>query len=326
MGLPSTSQSAELGADLLAGVELGGTKIVCLLGTGPDDIRASVRVDVREPSATLAEAASFFRSALAEGLVPRAVGIGSFGPVDLTVGNPAWGHITTTPKPGWSGVDVVGPFTDVLGVPAAFDTDVNAAALAEGRWGAARGLANFVYLTIGTGIGGGAVAGGRVVHGLGHPEMGHIAVPRVAGDSFPGRCPFHGDCLEGMASGPAVADRFGRGAETLTGADLARAVDLVSRYLAAGLRSITAVLAPQRFVLGGGLMSMPRVVEATALHTARELRDYPGVAAHQAAGFVVAAGLGGMAGPAGTLVLAEQALVEQALAERALAERALARG
>jgi fructokinase len=300
--------------DLLAGVELGGTKILCLIGTGPDDVRRTARIDVREPGPTLAACVAFFREAAADGLRPGAVGIGSFGPVDLTVGSPTWGHITSTPKPGWSGVDVVSPFTDALGVPAAFDTDVNAAALAEGRWGAARGLSDFVYMTVGTGIGGGAVVGGRVVHGLGHPEMGHIAVPRVAGDSFPGRCPFHGDCLEGMASGPAVADRFGRRAETLTGADLERAVDLVARYLAAGLRSIACVLAPQRFVLGGGLMSMPGVVEATAAHTARELRDYPGVAAHQAPGFVAAAGLGGMAGPAGTLVLAEHVLAKRALA------------
>jgi fructokinase len=300
--------SAESGASLLAGVELGGTKILCLLGTGPDDVRRTARIDVREPASTLAEAVAFFRGAASEGVVPRAVGIGSFGPVDLSAGSPTWGHITSTPKPGWSGADVVGPFTDALGVPAGFDTDVNAAALAEGRWGAAVGLSDFVYLTIGTGIGGGAVVGGRVAHGLGHPEMGHIAVPRVAGDAFPGRCPFHGDCLEGMASGPAIEDRFGRRAETLTGADRERAVDLVARYLAAGLRSIAYVLAPQRFVLGGGLMSMPGVVEATALHTARELRDYPGVAAHQAPGFVVAAGLGGMAGPSGTLILAEQAL------------------
>jgi fructokinase len=312
VGSPSTSPSAEpsaaLRADLLAGVELGGTKILCLVGTGPDDVRRSARIDVREPGPTLAEAVAFFRAAAVEGLVPRAVGIGSFGPVDLDPHSPGWGHITSTPKPGWSRVDVVGPFIDALGVPAAFDTDVNAAALAEGRWGAARGLTDFVYLTVGTGIGGGAVVGGRVVHGLGHPEMGHIAVPRVAGDDFPGRCPFHGDCLEGMASGPAVGDRFGRRAETLTGADRARAVDLISRYLAAGLRSIAYVLAPQRFVLGGGLASMPGVVEATALHTAGELRDYPGIAAHQSPGFVVAAGLGGMAGPSGTLLLAEMAL------------------
>ena len=308
MGSPSTSPSAEPSADLLAGVELGGTKILCLIGTGPDDVRRSVRIDVGEPGPTLAAAVAFFRLAASEGLEPRAIGIGSFGPVDLSPTSSTWGFVTTTPKPMWSGADVVGPFVDALGVPAGFDTDVNAAALAEGRWGAAVGLSDYVYLTIGTGIGGGAVVGGRIVHGLGHPEMGHIAVPRVAGDDFPGRCPFHGDCLEGMASGPAVGDRFGRRAETLTGADRERSVDLVSRYLGAGLRSIACVLAPQRFVLGGGLASMPGVVEATAVHTARELRDYPGVVAHQAPGFVVAAGLGGMAGPLGTLVLAERAL------------------
>ncbi len=147
-------------------------------------------------------------------------------------------------------------------MPVAFDTDVNAAALAEGRWGAARGLASFVYLTLGTGIGGGAVVEGQLLHGFGHPEMGHIAVPRRPGDTYEGICPFHGDCFEGMASGPAIEARFGRRAELLEGADQAAAAELVGFYLAAGVRSITYALAPERVVVGGGLSAMPGMLDA----------------------------------------------------------------
>jgi fructokinase len=174
-----------------------------------------VRIEVRGPDETLAAAIDFFRSAVARGIRLEALGVGSFGPVELRPGHQGFGHITATPKPGWAGTDMVGPFAAALGVPVGFDTDVNAAALGEGRWGAARGLRSFVYLTLGTGIGGGAVVDGRLLHGLGHPEMGHVAVGRRVGDDFAGVCPFHGDCFEGMASGPALAARFGRRSDDL---------------------------------------------------------------------------------------------------------------
>ena len=216
--------------------------------------------------------------------------------------------MTTTPKPGWSGTDLVGPLGDALGVPVGFDTDVTGAALGEGRWGAARGLRSFVYVTVGTGIGGGAVVGGAPVHGLPHPEMGHVSVTRLPGDEFPGICPFHGDCLEGMACGPAMAARWGRPAEELTGADLARAVDIEAHYLAAGLRNIVYVLAPERIVLGGGVAGLPGLFPALRERLAAALAGYPGLAEHGAPGFVVPPGLGGAAGAAGALALAELAL------------------
>ncbi len=293
---------------MYGGVEAGGTKFVCLIGTDPGSIVASTRIDVAGPADTLRAALRFFREAIAGGVELDAIGIGSFGPVELRPERPHYGWITTTPKPGWSGTDVAGPFAE-LELPVGFDTDVNAAALAEGRWGAAQGLRDFIYLTVGTGIGGGAVVDSQLVHGLIHPEMGHVYVPRWPGDDFGGVCPFHGDCLEGMASGPAIQARFGRRAETLEGVDRDQAVAIAAFYLAAGLRSLVYALAPQRVVIGGGLASMPGLLAATRSELAEQLQGYPGLPEHLDPSFVVPAMLGGMAGPTGTLILAEQALL-----------------
>ena len=267
---------------LYGGIEAGGTKFVCVIGSGPDEIVESARIDVAGPAETIGAALAFFRRAVDAGVHLDAIGIGSFGPVELRDGHPRYGWITTTPKPGWSDTDLVGPVARELGLPVGFDTDVNAAALAEGRWGAARGLGSFIYLTMGTGIGGGAVAEGQLVHGLGHPEMGHLVVPRRPGDTFAGACPFHGDCFEGMASGPAVAARFGRRAETLDPADLAAATALVAFYLAAGVRSLVYALAPERVVVGGGLGTVPGLIEAARVELSAQLAGYPGHPEHDA--------------------------------------------
>ena len=292
---------------MYGGLEAGGTKFVCVIGTGPDDIRAIDRIPVTTPVETIPRAIAFFRDALDAGTTLGAIGIGSFGPVELRPGHPTHGHITTTPKPGWSNTDLAGPFRDALGLPIAFDTDVNAAVLAEARWGAARGLRDVVYLTIGTGIGGAALVDGRLVHGLGHPEMGHIAVDRHPEDDYPGRCPFHGACLEGLASGAALEARFGRRAETLTDDDEARAVDLVAHYLASGVRSLTYALAPARVVIGGGVGLMPGLVDRARTSLRKQLAGYPGLPEHRAPDYLVAAALGDMAGPTGTLLLAASA-------------------
>lgn len=292
---------------MFGGVEAGGTKFVCVIGSGPEDIVETLRIDVGAPGETLEATLAFFRRAIASGVRLDAIGIASFGPVELRAANPRYGSITTTPKPGWSGTDVVGPFVAAFGLPVGFDTDVNAAALAEGRWGGARGLASWVYLTLGTGIGGGVVVDHRLIHGLGHPEMGHITVTRRPGDRFDGVCPFHGDCFEGLASGPAVEARFGRRAEHLEGAERDAAAELVGFYLAAGVRTLAYALAPERFVVGGGLGSMAGVVDSARATLRRQLDEYPGLPEHVAADFLVPAELGGMAGPAGALILAEQA-------------------
>jgi fructokinase len=238
---------------LYAGIEAGGTKLVCVVGSGPDDVRAEARFPTTTPEATLRQVVEFFREQRPQHGPLTAAGIASFGPVDLDPASPTYGFITSTPKAGWAQTDIVGPVREALGVPVHFDTDTNAAALGEGRWGAAQGLDTFVYLTIGTGIGGGGLVNGKLLHGLVHPEMGHLRVPHdVAADPFPGACPFHGDCLEGLASGPAMSARWGGPAQNL--ADDHPAWVLEARYLALALNDVVCTLSPQRIILGGGVM------------------------------------------------------------------------
>src|SRR5689334_20948825 len=191
----------------IGGIEAGGTRWTCAVGRGDGEVERAESFATTTPAETLGRAIEFFAA------VPdlEAIGVGAFGPVEVNRTSPRWGTITTTPKPGWSDTDVTGPLAAALGVPIALDTDVNAAAVGEWRHGAARGLETFVYVTVGTGIGGGVFAGGRPIHGLLHPEVGHMLIPHDrARDPFEGSCPFHGDCLEGLASGTAMRDRWGR--------------------------------------------------------------------------------------------------------------------
>src|SRR3989454_7823124 len=215
---------------LYAGLEAGGTKCVCAVGTGPDDLRACTQFATTTPSETIARAVAFFeayRSRL------MALGIASFGPLDPHPNSASFGFITSTPKPGWAHTDLAGTLSRALSLPVAFDTDVNAAAFAEQRWGAAQGLDTFLYVTVGTGIGGGAMVNGRLLHGLLHPEMGHIRIPHdLKSDSYPGSCPFHGDCLEGLASGPAMQQRWGMPPEGLPANHAAWVLE--AHYLALG--------------------------------------------------------------------------------------------
>ncbi len=286
------------------GIEAGGTKFVCVVGTGPDNIAASERFPTRAPAETLADVTAFFRAYMDHSGPLDGLGIASFGPLELRPGNHRQGWITRTPKAGWSNTDLVGPLRDALDVPVAIDTDVNGAALAEGIWGAGRGCSNLVYVTIGTGIGGGALVNGRPVHGLPHPEMGHLIVPREPGDDFAGHCPFHGDCFEGMASGPAVAARWGCPAEQLRGDDLTRAVAIEAGYIASGVRNIVYTLAPERVVIGGGISHLDGLFPAVHDRLRETLAGYPGCDEHQLDTFVVRPGLGDRAGAAGALALA----------------------
>jgi fructokinase len=232
-----------------AGLEAGGTKFVCLIANGPEEIFAQARFPTGPPSETLPKVIEFF-----ENHRPfAALGIAAFGPCDLDPRSPTYGYITSTPKPGWENVDLLGTLRRALAVPVGFDTDVNAAALGEWTWGAGKGMDSVVYVTVGTGIGGGAVLSGRVVHGLLHPEMGHIRVPRVPGDSFPGNCPYHGDCLQGLAAGPAMEARWGSKAEELPPGH--PGWDLEASYLALAVNDLTCVLSPRRIILGGGIMN-----------------------------------------------------------------------
>jgi fructokinase len=240
-------------ATLYAGLEAGGTKFNCVVGAGPDDIRAETRIPTTTPEATLREALEFFRAQRATLGPLTSAGIASFGPVDLDPASATYGFITSTPKPGWAHTDIVGVVRQSLGVPVQFDTDVNAAALGEGRWGAAQGLDHFIYLTVGTGIGGGGLVGGAMMHGLVHPEMGHVRIPHDrTTDPYEGHCPFHGDCLEGLACGPALNARWGRPAEDLPDDHPAWALE--ARYLALALNDFVCTLSPRRIILGGGVM------------------------------------------------------------------------
>ncbi len=287
-------------AELLGGIEAGGTKFVCVVGTGPDDILDRIRIDTTTPDVTIRSCIDFF-----DRHRPVSVGIATFGPVELRRDHPKWGFITTTPKAGWQDADLAGRVGRELGVPVAIDTDVTGAALGEWRWGAGRGLSNIVYITVGTGIGGGALIWGRPIPGLVHPEMGHVVVARQPDDDFPGRCPFHGDCLEGMAAGPAIEERWGRRGEALDEL-LAPAVDLEARYLASGMRSMVYTLAPERIILGGGVSALPGLIEAVRDRLLETMNGYALQPEHQL-GFVVPPGLGVNSGAAGALALAEMA-------------------
>jgi fructokinase len=286
-------------------IEAGGTKFVCAVGTSPEDLE-TIQFPTTSPSVTIESAIAFFRDRAGGKL--QAVGIASFGPVDLHRDSPTFGFITSTPKAGWRNVDFATTVGQALGVPVGFDTDVNGAALGESRWGAARGLHDFVYLTVGTGIGGGAMVHGKVLHGLMHPEMGHIRVPHdLVRDPFAGACPYHGDCLEGLASGPAIEARW-----LVPGRDLPAdhpAWALEAHYLALGLANWVCTLSPQRIVLGGGVMEQAHLFPLIRKELARILNGYiqaPEITERRE-DFVVAARLASRAGVLGALVLAEQA-------------------
>jgi len=292
---------------MFGAIEAGGTKFVCAVGNGPQDLE-TVQFPTTTPAETLERTVQFFQRFHGE---LRAVGIASFGPVDLRAGSPTYGFITSTPKAGWRDTDVARFVGNALGVPVGFDTDVSGAALGEARWGAAQGLSDFVYLTVGTGIGGGAVVHGQVLHGLMHPEMGHIRIPHdLAEDPYPGCCPFHGDCLEGLASGPSIQARWGANASELPPDH--PGLRLEARYLALGLANWVCTLSPQRIVLGGGVVNQSLLFPLIRAELLRLLNGYIQVReiTECAERFVVPAMLGSRAGVLGALVLAEQAAAQ----------------
>jgi fructokinase len=292
---------------LFGGIEGGGTKFVCAIGTGPDDIRAETRFDTELPGVTLAQVESFFREHRTLGPV-AAVGIASFGPIDPDPSSPHFGHVTTTPKPGWAQTDFAGTVHRMLGVPVGFDTDVNVAALGEHRWGAARGMDSFLYLTVGTGIGGGGMVNGRLIHGMMHPEMGHIRIPhdRVL-DPYEGNCPYHRDCFEGLCCGPALEERWGMPARELPAEHPAWALE--ARYLALGLVNYLLTIAPQRIILGGGVMHQSQLFPLVRANVKDLLNGYIQVdrVGPRIDEYIVPPDLGDRAGVLGAIALAEAA-------------------
>jgi len=289
---------------LFGAIEAGGTKFVCAVGTSPDDLR-EVEFPTATPAETIERAIAFFREQQQHAPL-AAIGIASFGPIDLHTDSPTFGYITTTPKPGWANTDLAGAIHRALNVPVGFDTDVNVAALGEHRWGAAQGFDTFIYLTIGTGIGGGGMAGGRLLHGLIHPEMGHIRIPHDwQRDSFAGACPYHGDCLEGLASGPALEKRWGQRAETLPANH--PAWDLEAHYLALALVNYICTLSPQRIVIGGGVMEQSQLFPRIRHEVQQLLNGYIRSLAilETIDAYIVPPGLGKRSGVLGAIALAQ---------------------
>ncbi len=232
---------------LYGALEAGGTKMVCAIGRADGTILEQISVPTKTPEETLPALIDFFAG---KGIA--ALGIGCFGPICLNEASPQYGHITTTPKIAWRGFDMVGAFQKALGVPVGFDTDVNGSVLGEHTFGIGRGLKSCVYITIGTGIGAGIIADGKLLHGMLHPEAGHILLQREPNDTYAGFCPFHPNCFEGLAAGPAIEGRWGDKAENLT--DRAEVWDLEASYIAQALMTYTCILSPQRIILGGGVM------------------------------------------------------------------------
>jgi fructokinase len=294
-----------MSATLLAGVELGGTKCVCILGTGPDDIRAQITVPTLDPDTTLDSIAAIVQKWREQAGSPVALGVASFGPIDLRHDSPTYGCMGATPKRGWANADIAGYFTRRFALPVGITTDVIGAALAEGRWGDAQGLSDYAYITVGTGIGAGIIVAGQSVFGCHHPEVGHARIVRARGDTWPGNCPFHGDCIEGLASGPAIEARSGKTAGSLE-AD-SPVWETVAHALAQLNHLLVVTTAPQRILIGGGVMSaqphlFPRIRRAV-LESLNGYLNIPQVL-NDIDRFIAPPGLGTLAGPLGALAVA----------------------
>ncbi len=286
---------------LVAAVEMGGTKINLAVGTGPADLRAEAIIPTTDPQTTMAGIIDFLRAQ--SGI--EAIGVAAFGPVCLDPSSSEWGNITATTKPGWSNTPVATAIADATRLPVAFDTDVNGAALGECRWGALQGCGVGLYLTVGTGVGGGVVIDGKPLHGRIHPEMGHIRIKRTNGDEFAGVCPFHGDCLEGLVAGPAVFARLGHSLSHTQPGDAGRA--LVVDALGQGLASLVLTLSPDRIVIGGGVAKTPGFHAETTERLKHWLGGYVAIPEQ----FVVPPALGDHAGVSGALALAQDLLERQ---------------
>ncbi len=237
---------------LFGGIEAGGTKMVCAVADETGKLTDRMSVPTRQPEETLKEIAAYFKR-----YEIAALGIGCFGPIDPDRDSKTYGYITKTPKPGWTDCDIAGFFRRELSVPVGFDTDVNGAILGEVTWGAARGCNCAIYITVGTGVGVGVYVNGGLLHGLVHPEAGHILLKRHPKDTYAGHCPFHPDCMEGLASGPAIADRWGKPAAQLAGRD--EVWELEAYYIAQAVADYILTYSPQKVILWGGVMHQEKL-------------------------------------------------------------------
>ncbi|MBW5447685.1 ROK family protein [Cohnella sp. CFH 77786] len=287
----------------IGAIEAGGTKFVCGIGNEKGEIAERISFPTEQPEPTLRQAVDFFRDKGVE-----AIGVGSFGPLDIDPASPTYGYVTTTPKPGWSGYSFLGALREAFDVPFGWDTDVNAAALGEATWGAAKGLDSCVYYTIGTGVGVGVYAEGKLVHGLVHPEGGHVLTRRHAKDDFAGCCPYHGDCLEGMAAGPAIEKRWGKKGSELPSDHPAWEIEAF--YIGQALAGTILLLSPKKVILGGGVMHQKQLFPLIHAEVKKNLNGYVNskTVLEQIEDYIVPPGLGDNAGLAGSLALGLAAL------------------
>lgn len=289
---------------ILGAIEAGGTKFVCGIGNEHGEIMDRISFPTTTPEETLGQVIRYYADKQVE-----AIGIGSFGPIDLNKESAAYGSVTTTPKPYWSQYPILSELRKHIHVPMGFDTDVNAAALGEAEWGAAKGLDSCVYVTIGTGIGAGAVVEGKLLHGLLHPEMGHILVKRHPEDTFAGSCPYHSDCLEGMAAGPAIEKRWGRKGIELV--ENQQVWEFEAYYLAQAVTNFIYILSPKKIILGGGVMKQKQLFPLIHRHVISILKGYvqkEELTPEKIGQYIVPPALGDNAGLSGSLVLARQEL------------------
>jgi len=286
---------------MLGAIEAGGTKFVCAVGNEAGTVVDLVQIPTTVPEETIGQAIAFFQKYSID-----AIGIGSFGPIDVDRNSPTYGYITSTPKPGWRDYPFVQEIQRALGVPVGFNTDVNAAALGEAALGAAKGLDSCLYITVGTGIGAGAVVNGNLLQGLSHPEMGHILLRRHPEDSYPGKCPYHGDCLEGLASGPAIEERWGEKGYNLV--DRQEVWEIEGYYIAQALMQYILILSPKKIILGGGVMKQEQLFSSIYQLLGEFLNDY--VSLPKLSEYIVPPGLGDRSGITGALLLAQKALEE----------------
>ncbi|MFP5113883.1 ROK family protein [Bacillaceae bacterium C204] len=287
---------------MLGAIEAGGTKFVCAVGDEKGRIVDRIQIPTTVPAETMSKVIEFFNQ-----YPVKAIGVGSFGPIDVNQESATYGIITSTPKLGWRDYPFVQTLRDAFSVPIGFNTDVNAAALGEATFGAAKGLNSCLYITVGTGIGAGAVVQGKLLQGLSHPEMGHILVRRHPNDKFQGKCPYHKDCLEGLAAGPAIEERWGTKGDQLV--DRIEVWDLEGYYIAQALMQYILILSPQKIILGGGVMKQKQVFASLNKYLKEFVNEY--VSLPELTDYIVSPGLGDNAGITGSLMLAQQAFQEE---------------
>ncbi len=285
-------------------IEAGGTKFVCAIGDEKGDVKESIQIPTETPDITIPKVLAFFQAHEI-----RSIGIGSFGPIGVNPSSDDYGYVTSTPKPGWSGFPFVKTIEEALNVPVGFNTDVNAAALGELEHGAAKGLDSCLYITVGTGIGAGAVVQGKLLQGLSHPEMGHILVRRHPEDSFAGKCPYHQDCLEGLAAGPAIEERWGQKGTELAGRE--EVWEIEAFYLAQAIMQYILIVSPKKVIIGGGVMKQTQLFPLIRENVKNMMNGYISVPQldEQIEDYIVAPGLGDNAGIVGALMLARQAVL-----------------